>query len=187
MKKILVLSLIFASLLSIASCVDNHSSDYENTAETTTETAALTEATITEATTKEKKVYDYVHGEDGYYNITDEMTEFDMKSQRYGTCWLYAASASMETSYFKKNGSYISIDPLHLLDIIYPDEKTEGFFAKEGTDKKYIGGVQWTVAEELSQGFENLVLDSSVILDQNDREAIKENVRKRGGSHCRRY
>ena len=181
MKKLLVLSLIIAGMISIVSCADNHTSDFENTVEPTTETTALTEATTAEVTTKAKPVYDYVHGEDGYYNIADEMTEFDMKSQKYGTCWLYAASASMETSYFKKNSSYITIDPLHLLDIIYPDEKNEGILLKEGADRKEVGGLQWTVAEELSHGFDDLVLDSSVILDQNDRDAIKENVRKRGG------
>ena len=109
------------------------------------------------------------------------MTEFDMKSQQYGTCWLYAASASMETAYFKKNGSYISIAPLHLLDLIYPEEKIEGIFLKDGADGKEVGGLEWTVAEELSHGFDDLVLDCSVILDPGDREAIKENVRERGG------
>ncbi len=181
MKKILILSFIIAGMFFIVSCADNHSSENENTAETTVKTTALTEAATAEATTEKKKEYDYVHGEDGYYNIADEMTEFEMKSQRYGTCWLYAASASMETSYFKKNGSYISIDPFHLLDIVYLDEKKEGIFIKEGTDAKEVGGFQWVVTERLSSGFDDLVLDSSVILDVNDREAIKENIRTRGG------
>lgn len=177
MKKALILLLIIAEMLSIVGCADSHTSDYENTAETT----AMTEATTAEVTTKEKKVYDYVHGADGYYNIVDEMNEFEMKSQKYGTCWLYSAAASMETSYFKKNGSCISIDPLHLLDIIYLDKKDEGFFVKDSADGKDAGGSQWTVTERLSRGFDDLVLDSSIILDPNDRESIKENVRKRGG------
>ena len=187
MKKALVLSLIIAGVFSTVSCTDNNTSDYENTDDTTVltesttaETTDLTEAATSEAATKEKKVYDYVHGEDGYYNIADEMTEFEMKSQNYGTCWLHAAAASMETSYFKKNGRYISIDPMHLLDLTYLDEKDEGFFVKEGVNGKNLGGWQWIVTEKLTNGFDELVIDSSIILDENDREAIKENIRQRG-------
>lgn len=76
-------------MLSIVSCTDNRTFEYEKTAEITTGTTDLTEAATAEAATKAKNVYDYVHGEDGHYSIADEMTEFDMKSQKYGTCWLY--------------------------------------------------------------------------------------------------
>ncbi|WP_019680475.1 lectin like domain-containing protein [Ruminococcus flavefaciens] len=173
MKKLLILSLLIAGMLSEFSCSDNNTSIEELPAPAEVTTTA-------ETTAKEKKVYDYVHGQDGYYNIADEMTEFEMKSQKYGTCWLYAAAASMETAYFKENGSYISIDPLLLLDITYLDEKDEGFFVKEGIDGKELGGSQPIVTFSLSDGFDDLVLDSSVILDADDREAIKENIRKRG-------
>jgi hypothetical protein len=175
MKKLLITSLLLANILSVCSCSDNNTS-YDELAETTT----AAEATADPAT-KEKKVYDYVHGEDGYYNIADEMAEFEMKSQKYGTCWLYAAAASMETAYFKKNGSYISIDPMHLLDLIYLEEKEDGIILNDGIDAKEIGGFQWTVTERLSRGVDKLTLDRSVVLDINDREAIKENVRTRGG------
>ena len=174
MKKLLIVSLLIAGMLSAFSCSDNNNPFEKLPAPTEASTTA-------EVTTKEKKVYDYVHGKDGYYNITDEMTEFEMKSQQYGTCWLHAAAASMETAYFKENGSYISIDPLKLLDSTYLDEKDEGFFVKDGIDAKEFGGSQPIVTFQLSNGFDDLVLDSSVIIDVNDREAIKENIRTRGG------
>ncbi|WP_455530147.1 lectin like domain-containing protein [Ruminococcus sp.] len=174
MKKLLILSFLTAGMLSVFGCSDNNTPFEELPAPTEATTAA-------EAAAKEKKVYDYVHGTDGYYNIADEMTEFDMKSQQYGTCWLHAAAASMETAYFKENGSYISIDPMKLLDSTYLDEKDEGFFVKDGIDAKDFGGSQPIVTFRLSGGFGDLVIDSSVFLDKNDREAIKENIRKRGG------
>ena len=174
MKKLLIVSLLIAGMLSAFSCSDNNNPFEKLPAPTEASTTA-------EVTTKEKKVYDYVHGKDGYYNIADEMTEFEMKSQQYGTCWLHAAAASMETAYFKENGSYISIDPLKLLDSTYLDEKDEGFFVKDGIDAKEFGGSQPIVTFQLSNGFDDLVLDSSVIIDVNDREAIKENIRTRGG------
>ena len=65
MKKLLIISLLLANILSVCSCSDNNTSSDKFT-ETTT--AAETTA---ETTTKEKKVCDYVHGEDGYYNIAD--------------------------------------------------------------------------------------------------------------------
>ena len=103
MRKAIVLLLSLTLMISAASCsqksdsADNRTSDHESTADTTaltesttSETIALTETATAETETKEKKVYDYVHGEDGYYNIADEMPEFEMKSQNYGTCWLHA-------------------------------------------------------------------------------------------------
>ena len=175
MKKLLIISLLLANILSVCSCSDNNTSSDKFT-ETTT--AAETTA---ETTTKEKKVCDYVHGEDGYYNIADEISDFKMETQKYGTCWIYAGVAGMGTAYAKKYGSYPSIDQLELLDITYINEKNEGFFPKEGVDPKELGGWQWMLTETLTNGFGSYVIDSSVILDVKDREAIKKAVKNRGG------
>ena len=86
----------------------------------------------------------------------------------------------METNYVMKNGSYITIDPMELLDRIYGDEKDEGFIVKDGFNVQEAGGWQWMVTETLTNGFDDLILDSSVILDADDREAIKENLHNRG-------
>ncbi len=182
MKKYLWTSLLSASLMALSGCSSSSGSSSVSTLETVTgETSEASSAEASaESTTAETVVYDYVHGKDGYYNIADEMTEFEMMPQQYGDCWLHAAAASMETNIFKKIGSYTPIDPLHLLDIVYINDKDEGFIVKENIDPKDNGGWQWMVTETLSRGFDDLTLDSSVILDTADREAIKENIRTRG-------
>ena len=172
MKKRMIALILTAGMLSMYGCSDNNTSFEAPDAEVTT---------AAETTTKEKKVYDYVHSNDGYYNIADEISGFEMKTQEGGTCWLYAGVAGMGTAYAKKYGSYPSIEPLDLLDINYINEKKEGFFLKEGSDPKETGGWQWILTETMSNGFGDYVIDSSVIIDVTDREAIKEAVKNRGG------
>ncbi|MBR4581041.1 MAG: hypothetical protein IKO32_07395 [Lachnospiraceae bacterium] len=123
----------------------------------------------------------YVHGEDGYFNLLEEYPEIEMRYQEGGTCWLYSGVCNMETAYAMKNNSYISIDPLELLDITYLNEKEEGFFPDKGVNGKNVGGWQWIITESLTNGFGEYTIESSVILDSSDREALKENLRTRGG------
>ena len=172
MKKRMIALILTAGMLSMYGCSDNNTSFEAPDVEVTT---------AAETTTKEKKVYDYVHSNDGYYNIADEISGFEMKTQEGGTCWLYAGVAGMGTAYAKKYGSYPSIEPLDLIDINYINEKKEGFFLKEGSDPKETGGWQWILTETMSNGFGDYVIDSSVIIDVTDREAIKEAVKNRGG------
>ena len=82
----------------------------------------------------------------------------------------------------EKNGLKVVLD-LHKTAGFSFDtcEKEEGFFPKEGFSGKNIGGWQWMVTDTLSNGFGELTIDSSVIHDIDDREAIKENLRTRGG------
>ena len=125
-------------------------------------------------------IEDYVHGADGYFNLLEEYPEIEMKYQEGGTCWLYSGACNMETCYAMKYNEYISLNPLEMLDRIYLDEKEEGFILHKGVNGKNLGGWQWMITETLSNGFGDCVLDSSVILDSADREAIKENLRTRG-------
>ena len=176
MKKLLITSLLL-SLVTMFGCSSPKTSS-ENSQSATSSAETTSEA---EPTTVEKKIYDYVHGEEGYFNLLEEFPEIETNEQDGGTCWLFSAANSMETAYVMKNGSYITIDPTKMLDRIYLDEKEEGFFPKEGFSGKNLGGWQWMVTDTLSNGFGELTIDSSVILDIDDREAIKDNLRTRGG------
>ncbi len=126
--------------------------------------------------------YNYVHGTDGYYNLAEELKHFQMPMQEAGTCWLHAARASIQTSYEKQTGKELKIEIGDMLNTIYGDDKQEGYFIKDGTDKAEIGGWQWMVTGTLSRGYKNgLTLDSSVVIDPTDHEAIKNAVKTRGG------
>ncbi len=180
MKKELYACLI-AGMLTMSGCGSKaeSSSEAEMTAALSSE--AATEAETTEATTQDPGPESYTHGEDGYYNILEEFPDIKMTTQEGGTCWLYSAVMSMETAYAKKNGSDISIDPLELLEYTYGDDKEEGFFVKEHFDPMELGGWQWIVTESLTSGFGDLTIDSSIVIDLSDREAIKKNLHERGG------
>ena len=183
MKKLLS-ALMFTVMISTFGCSEKKESNSQNeetvtsTVETTSETTAP--EPVTEKVT-EPIPENYVHGDDGYYNIADEYTDFRMRSQEYGTCWSFAGVAGMETSYFKKYGNTIDIEPMGLVDVVYGKDKEEGFFASKGCNPKEIGAWQWIVTETLSRGFGDYTLDSAVIIDTNDHEAIKDIVRNRGG------
>ncbi len=180
MRKLISCIAALAMMTALTACGNNDSSvsQAEKTASAVTETKASETAEASETSAPPK--YDYVHGDDGYYCITDEMPDRKWKTQSRGTCWLHACCASMETEYFKENGSYIHLKPMDLVNVIYGDDKEEGFFPKKGFDKYDMGGWQWMVTETLSRGFDDLTIDSSIILDETDRDAVKKNLHERG-------
>ena len=127
MKKFLAALLLITLTTSLYGCnqSNNNSSD--------TETSDITLSSPEDTTEKP-----YVHSENGYFNLADNGFDLQMDAQEGGTCWLYAAAVSIESSYFLNNGTNIDIDPLEMLDIIYNDDKSEGFFVKEGVSKKSL-------------------------------------------------
>lgn len=126
--------------------------------------------------------YDYVHGTDGYYNLTDELKNFKRPVQQTGTCWLYAARASMQTSCEKATGKELKMEIYDMLEDIYGEGKQEGFFVNSAINKSDLGGYQQFVTARLSgECKDGITLDSSMIIDPTDREAIKNAVRTRGG------
>lgn len=180
MKHKLIISLLLLSgpLVLNGCSASSETASEESSEPAVTDTTAETETTVTETTRRPPE--DYVHGEDGYYCLKDEMPEFKMENQIGGTCWLYAGTASMESAYCQEYGSYMKIDPMNLLDIIYLNEKEDGFILQEHISGRDTGGWQWMITETLSRGFGDLTIDSTVILDETDRKAIQENIRTRG-------
>ena len=70
-----------------------------------------------------------------YYSLIDEGFETPVKSQFSGTCWAVAATYSMESSYKRKYGSDIVIDPISIVDSVYVDGVEEGFVLDVRNDK----------------------------------------------------
>ena len=149
-----------------------------------TESSSETETTAAAAVSNSAAPvnYDYVHGDDGYYNLADELTYLKMPLQTSGTCWLHAARASIETAYEKSTGKEIKLTIDELLEDIYGSEKQDGIFIKEGIARDAIGGYQGFVTERLSRDCKyGVTLDSSMLIDPSDREAVKNAVKTRGG------
>ena len=196
MKRRVLSSLLAVCLAFMSGCSDKQSSsdgsvsssaaesssvsDTSSAAQTTT-TASTTSETVTTTSSAEIK-YDYVHGTDGYYNLADELKYFKMPMQQEGTCWLYAGRASMATAYEKQTGKELKMEIADMLEAIYGDNKPEGILIKKSVDMADLGGYQEFVTERLSRGFKDgITLDSSVVIDPTDRDAIKNAVKTRGG------
>lgn len=169
MKKFLAALLLITLTTSLYGCnqPNNNSSD--------TETSDITLSSPEDTTEKP-----YVHSENGYFNLADNGFELQMDAQEGGTCWLYAAAVSIESSYFLTNGTNIDIDPLKMLDTIYDDNKNEGFFVKEGVSKKELGGWSWMIAETLSNGFGEYVVDRAAVIEENSSEKLKNAIKNYG-------
>lgn len=171
MKKQILTSFILAGTLLLCGCADKSSSGSSTSSADSlsdTENAAMT--------------YDYVHGDDGYYNLAEDLKYFKMPTQYSGTCWLYAASASMSTAYEKKTGKELDINIPEILESIFGNGKHEGFFTADGVDKADLGGYQNFITDRLSRECrDGITLDSSMIIDPNDRETIKGAIKARGG------
>jgi C1A family cysteine protease len=191
MKKLLITLVLTTGLLTMYSCSFRQSSQTNTQPTTTTTSTEETTETTTaepEANTKPKNpdvfTYNYVHGEEGYFNLLNEEPEFKRKTQDAETCWAYAAAASMETSYFRKTGNSITIEPFSIIDTVWNTDKAEGFIKKVETSNKYMGGRAWMVTETMSNGINGITLDSALILANDNRDAIKNAVQNRGGVYA---
>ncbi|MBQ1903184.1 MAG: hypothetical protein II168_02335 [Ruminococcus sp.] len=189
-KKQLSAFLLALSLAVMNGCGDSSAGDKLSSAadpsvsssQAESSSAADSSSSAADSSSQAAVVYDYEHGTDGYYNLMDELKLFEMKTQQAGTCWLYAGRASMQTSYEKQTGKELKMEIYDILDTIYGAGKQEGFFVKSGVDKGELGGWQWMITDTLSRGYKDgITLDSSIIIDPTDREAIKNAIKTRGG------
>ncbi|MBQ3565674.1 MAG: hypothetical protein IJA12_00705 [Oscillospiraceae bacterium] len=173
MKKLFAALLLLTLTTTLYGCShsDNELSDTETS---NTETSIIT-SSIKDTTEKP-----YTHSENGYFNLVDSGYDLQMDTQEGGTCWLYSASVSIESSYFLNNGTNIDINPLEMLDIIYSDDKSEGFFVKEGINKKELGGWSWMITETLSNGFGKYVIDKATVIEEGSTEKLKETIKNTG-------
>lgn len=165
-----------------SSSVSSSLSKVESSSAAEKSSSAAESSSIADSSSEAAPKYDYVHGSDGYYNLAEELKNFKMPVQQTGTCWVYAARASMQTSYEKQTGKTFEIEINDMLEAVYGDNNQEGFFIKSGISKADIGGYQQFVTDRLSRECKDgITLDSSLIINPTNREAIKNAVKTRGG------
>ena len=128
------------------------------------------------------------HSKDVRYCIAEDGVDVTFRMQDGGTCWLYSSVACMETSYRKKLGKDIDLNPMDFLNYIYAPvgEKEEGLFITDyvGANKER-GGEPLMCAETYADGFtydkgQFYVVDSVTVLDGNDFEQLKEYLSRVG-------
>ncbi|MCR5727025.1 MAG: TIR domain-containing protein [Lachnospiraceae bacterium] len=125
--------------------------------------------------------HEYIHGEDGYYNLLEDGVEYELASQLSGTCWICAASCAMITDYQLNHEGNIELGQIDLLYEIYDDDKNEGVFVSKGVSKEKLGGTGIFVVNELSQGFsDGLAIDRAIDAKGWTMDAVKEGIRKYG-------
>ncbi len=125
--------------------------------------------------------HEYVHREKGYYNLLEDGVDFKLISQLSGTCWICAASCAMTTGCQIRHGKNIVFDQIKLLNEIYDDDKEEGVFISEGTDKEKYGGSVFFVLNELSRGFgDGYAIDGAVDAKNWTIDEVKDGIRRYG-------
>ena len=115
-----------------------------------------------------------------YFSLVDEGYSTPIKSQKNGTCWAFAASTSMESSYKKKQGKDIDVDPMSIVESVYGEEPTEGYCIKVQKAKYDYGGWAWQVIEKTANGFEDYVLIDASNYENTDIDTMKAAIAQDG-------
>ena len=173
-----LLCLLFAA----SGCAQAQSSS-DTPAETDAQTAAVTEepAAETEAgTEKNEPVYDYIHGEEGYFSLPDSGLGTPVKLQKDGTCWVVSASTAIESGMLVREGKTVGMDPDALLNAVYNDENEEGWFLAENLSKRDYGGWGWMIVEALADGIDGKILTEANDFESCAPEVLKEAIRTKG-------
>ena len=181
-KKVLRITAILMTVIMVASGCGQAGEVAETTPEPTEEAFKAIEAPGFEKTVvraeRIKNGERYVHGEEGYYLLADDGLVSRRKAQRGGTCWVHAASTSMESAALMK-GKEISVDPYEIVDYVYEEDKTEGIIP-EKINKRDYGGWQEAIVETLSNGFGDMLLTSAIDCNDMSIDEVKEVIKSHG-------
>ncbi len=128
----------------------------------------------------EEIVYDYVHGEDGYFSLIDEGLGTPVKVQESGTCWVVSATTAMESNALVTRGETIEVDPYKLLDACYSRDRKEGWFLAENLSPESFGGWGWLAAVTLANRADGWLLTEANNYTGASREQLKEAIRTEG-------
>ena len=181
-KKISRITAMLMTVIVVASGCGQAEEVAEATPEPTTEAFKAIEAPGFEKTVvraeRIKSGQTYVHGEEGYYLLADDGLVTRRKAQRGGTCWVHAASTSMESAALMK-GKEISVDPYEIVDYVYDEGKTEGIIP-EKINKREYGGMQVAIVATLSNGFGDMLLTSAIDCTDMPIDEVKEVIKTHG-------
>lgn len=152
----------------------------ETTEDVVEETAEDTPEETDEVAATEEQEPSYMHGEEGYFSLIDAGYAPAVKTQFSGTCWVTAASTSMESSYLITNGEYIDISPTGMCDVVYTNSKDEGFFLDKGTNKYDFGGWCNLVTGAISNGFKDFIITDASEYELVSEDEMKDAIRNHG-------
>lgn len=124
----------------------------------------------------------YMRKEDGFFSLIEDGNATPLKTQKGGTCWLNAASTSMESNYLRLHHKKITIEPMPMLDIILGEVegKTEGYYVDDGVNALTIGGMSFMVANTLSNKYMDYVITEACDYSTAGIGEMKELIKKYG-------
>lgn len=164
----------------------------DSTAQTTAETGSAETEPAESAeeksaeTEKPEPVYDYIHGEEGYFSLPASGLGTPVKLQTAGTCWVVSASTAMESGALVRHGKTIAVDALDLLGAVYyhkdqnGDRTAEGWHLAENLTAEDFGGWGWMVTEAAADGIGDILLTETNDFENASREQLQQMIRTNG-------
>lgn len=145
-------------------------------------TPAEWENVPTESGISENENPQYMRKDDGFFSLIEDGNGTPLKTQKGGTCWLNAASTSMESNYLRLHHKKITIDPMPMLDIILGEVegKTEGYYVDEKVNAVNIGGMSFMIANTLSNKYMDYVITEACDYSSASIEEMKGLIKKYG-------
>ena len=124
----------------------------------------------------------YMRKDDGFFSLIEDGNGTPLKTQKGGTCWLNAASTSMESNYLRLHHKKITIDPMPMLDIILGEAegKTEGYYVDEKANAVDIGGMSFMIANTLSNKYMDYVITEACDYSSASIDEMKTLIKKYG-------